>query len=104
MHTNIACYSVDTNKAVTLNEIDMAWYKCDDRGNFVAKFNMDEVEDYLDSELAKSSGVISVDMTLKGTTKETTTTEGVTFEGTDQVLVMMTTCQKNATTSFPMGR
>ena len=43
VHTNIS-YSLVDARSVTLNDIAISWWKDDNRGNFVAKFSMDEVK------------------------------------------------------------
>jgi hypothetical protein len=43
VHTNISYSRVDA-PSVTLNDIAISWWKDDNRGNFVAKFSMDEVK------------------------------------------------------------
>ena len=44
VHTNIAFSSV-VGGSVTMNGIDIAWWKADNQGNFVAKFTMSEVKE-----------------------------------------------------------
>jgi hypothetical protein len=44
VHTDIAYGAVQT-PAVFLNDVQIAWWKVDNRGNFVAKFWMDEIKD-----------------------------------------------------------
>ena len=43
VHTDVA-YSLVTGASVFLNGVTIDWWKSDDRGNFVAKFNSDEVK------------------------------------------------------------
>ena len=43
VHTDIA-YSLVVGASVHLNGVDIAWWKSDDRGNFVAKFDSDDVK------------------------------------------------------------
>jgi hypothetical protein len=43
VHTDIA-YSAVAGATVELNGIEIAWWKSDSRGNFVAKFNAGEVK------------------------------------------------------------
>ncbi len=43
IHTDIAYSSVD-GQTVTLNGVVIQSWKSDDRGNFVAKFNMDDIK------------------------------------------------------------
>jgi hypothetical protein len=68
VHTNIAYYSV-VGATVTLNGIEISWWKADNQGNFVAKFEMSEVK------ALAYDGVLTVpgenELTLVGyTTKE----------------------------------
>ena len=42
VHTDIS-YEIVAGATVKLNDIDIAWWKADDRGNFVAKFNAQDV-------------------------------------------------------------
>ncbi len=48
VHTNIA-YSAVNGASVLLNELPIAWWKSDSRGQFVAKFNMNEVKGLVDA-------------------------------------------------------
>jgi hypothetical protein len=80
VHTNIA-YSSVAGATVTLNGINIDWWKADNQGNFVAKFVMSEVKD-----LAKSG-----DLTVPGENELTlvgTTTDGATFTGTQTITVI----------------
>ena len=43
IHTDIAYWQVDAS-SVTLNGVEIDSWKSDDQGNFVAKFNMDEIK------------------------------------------------------------
>ena len=43
VHTDIA-YSLVVGATVFLNEAEISWWKSDDRGNFVAKFDSDEIK------------------------------------------------------------
>ena len=47
VHTDIA-YSAVVGATVSLNDVEIAWWKSDSRGQFVAKFNMEDVEDIVD--------------------------------------------------------
>jgi len=74
VHTDIA-YSLVDGASVALNGIEIAWWKSDDRGYFVAKFNVDDVK-----------GIVKPgtnELTLKGVTKE-----GSTFCGTSTIRVI----------------
>lgn len=75
VHTNIA-FSVVAGATVTLNGIEINWWKSDNQGNFVAKFIADEVK-----------GIVvpgnTATLTLTGVTKE-----GEGFTGSDDVDVI----------------
>lgn len=43
VHTDIA-YSIVVGATVSLNGVEISWWKSDDRGNFVAKFLSDEIK------------------------------------------------------------
>jgi hypothetical protein len=43
VHTDIA-YSLVVGASVFLNDVEIDWWKSDDRGNFVAKFVSDEIK------------------------------------------------------------
>jgi hypothetical protein len=43
VHTDIA-YSLVVGATVNLNGVDIDWWKSDDRGNFVAKFDSDDIK------------------------------------------------------------
>jgi hypothetical protein len=63
VHTNIS-YSAVEGSSVQLNNVDIAWWKSDSRGQFVAKFNMEEVTALVDA------GVLDlgeITLTLTGT-------------------------------------
>jgi hypothetical protein len=81
VHTSIAYSSVE-GASVTLNGIEISWWKSDNQGNFVAKFVMAEVK-----ALAKTG-----DLTVPGenvlTLIGTTTSEGATFTGTTNITVI----------------
>ena len=79
VHTDIA-YSAVEGASVTLNDIEISWWKSDSRGQFVAKFDMEEVETLV------SAGVLEegkIKLTLSGTTKL-----GVSFSGTQVISVI----------------
>ena len=50
VHTDIA-YNLVNGATVTLNGLEISWWKSDDRGNFVAKFDMEEVKGLVDQGL-----------------------------------------------------
>lgn len=77
VHTDIS-YSLVTGASVFLNGVAIDWWKSDDRGNFVAKFNSDEIKTL--------EGLIIGDyntLTLTGFT-----TGGEAFIGTQEILVI----------------
>jgi len=76
VHTDIA-YSTVVSETVSMNGIAISSWKADDNGNFVAKFLMEEIVG-LPLDIGEYN-----DLTLEGTT-----TDGGTFIGTDQVLVV----------------
>lgn len=79
VHTNIAYSAVD-GATVTLNDVPIAWWKSDSRGQFVAKFNMEEVETLV------TAGVLDkgeITLRLSGTTKL-----GVNFSGAQLISVI----------------
>lgn len=76
VHTDIA-YSLVVGQTVTMNGIAISSWKADLQGNFVAKFLMSEIVG-----LPLNIGEYN-DLTLTGTK-----TDGTTFTGTDQVLVI----------------
>ena len=43
VHTDIA-YNLVVGASVSLNGVEIDWWKSDDRGNFVAKFDSDEIK------------------------------------------------------------
>ena len=85
VHTDLPYSSVD-GEFVTLNTpnetVCIDWWKQDDRGNFVAKFDSDEVKALDEVKDAGEDGVY-VTLTLEG--KLTT---GEPFVGTDEVKVI----------------
>jgi hypothetical protein len=80
VHTSIAFSSV-LGGTVTLNGIEIDWWKADNQGNFVAKFLMSEVK------ALAVSGALEVpgenELTLVGTT-----TDGAEFTGTQTITVI----------------
>ncbi|MBN1380626.1 MAG: hypothetical protein JXA41_03005 [Deltaproteobacteria bacterium] len=80
VHTSIA-YSSVTGASVTLNDIPISWWKADNQGNFVAKFQMDAVK-----ELALSGGLTvpgENTLTLVGLT-----TDEAMFTGTQTITII----------------
>ncbi len=74
VHAEIA-YSAVSSASVVLNGIPVDWTKSDSRGEFVAKFAIDDVKVIL------TPG--PVQLTLTGTTRT-----GQSFAGTDTILVL----------------
>ena len=77
VHTDIA-YSLVAGASVFLNGVAIDWWKSDDRGNFVAKFESDEIKTL--------EGLIIGDyntLTLSGFT-----TGGEAFIGTQDIMVI----------------
>lgn len=77
VHTDIA-YNLVVGASVFLNGVAIDWWKSDDRGNFVAKFNSDEIKTL--------DGLIIGDynkLTLNGFT-----TDGEGFIGMQDVMVI----------------
>ena len=77
VHTDIA-YSLVVGTSVFLNDVAINWWKSDDRGNFVAKFDSDEIKTL--------DGLIIGDynkLTLTGYT-----TENEAFIGTQDIMVI----------------
>ncbi len=79
VHTNIAYSAVD-GSSVTLNGIEIEFYKADNQGNFVAKFEMSAVKDLVDDGALELGTII---LTLEGMT-----TGGESFTGDDIITVM----------------
>lgn len=77
IHTDIA-YNLVVGASVTLNGLDIDWWKSDDRGNFVAKFEMSAVKNL---EGLNIGGYNT--LTLEGET-----TEGDTFTGSSEIKVV----------------
>lgn len=63
VHTDIA-YNAVTGASVELNGIPIAWWKSDSRGQFVAKFNMEEVTTLVDANVLQTGDIT---LTLTGT-------------------------------------
>ena len=77
VHTNIA-YSLVAGSTVSLNGIEISWWKSDDRGYFVAKFLMSDVKNL--------SGIVIGGyntLSLNGVTKD-----GVSFTGSKEIKVI----------------
>ena len=77
VHTDIA-YSLVVGASVFLNDVAIDWWKSDDRGNFVAKFDSDEIKTL--------DGLIMGDyntLTLTGYT-----TAGEAFIGIQDIMVI----------------
>lgn len=79
VHTNIAYSAVD-GATVTLNDVPIAWWKSDSRGQFVAKFNMEEVETLVTASVLDKG---EITLRLSGTTKL-----GVNFSGAQLISVI----------------
>ena len=80
VHTDIA-YSLVVGSSVKLNGLDIDWWKSDNQGNFVAKFDSDAVKGIVDPGTAI--------LTLAGTT-----TAGDSFFGTDTIEIVDVTGKK----------
>jgi len=79
VHTDIL-YSQVAGASVSLNDVPIDWWKSDDRGYFVAKFNMIAVK--------TSAGLVLNEynsLSLTGQTKD-----GQFFEGSSEILVIKT--------------
>lgn len=74
IHTDLP-YSEVTGASVALNDLPIAWWKMDNRGYFVAKFDIDEVKDIV--------VVGEYTLTLTGTT-----VNGGSFTGTAVIQVI----------------
>jgi len=81
IHTDLP-YSLVVGASVTLNGLDISWWKSDDRGYFVAKFSSDEVKALDEVKEAGADGTL-VKLTLEGALES-----GETFSGTDDVKVI----------------
>lgn len=78
VHTDISYWLVDVS-SVFLNDILISSWKADDRGNFVAKFSMDEVKSLFEDEKIGDYNLL----TLIGVTKG-----GEPFVGTQEIRVI----------------
>jgi len=76
IHTDIA-YSVVAGSTVLLNDVAISSYKADNRGDFVAKFLMDDIK-----ALPLDIGALNT-LRLEGSTKA-----GDLFSGTQEILVI----------------
>jgi hypothetical protein len=75
VHTDIGYSAVD-GASVSLNGVEIAWWKSDARGNFVAKFSSNEVKDIVEAGTTAT-------LTLEGVTKG-----GDEFHGSDDVKIV----------------
>ncbi|WP_340113344.1 hypothetical protein [Maribellus mangrovi] len=62
VHTDIS-YSAVNGASVLLNDVPIAWWKSDSRGQFVAKFNMEEVTELVDADVLELGDIM---LTLTG--------------------------------------
>jgi hypothetical protein len=85
VHTDIA-YSSVAGATVTLGGIPIAWWKSDNQGNFVAKFNSDEVKALYNNN---NDFPATETLTLTGET-----TGGSTFSGSGEITVIQVTGKK----------
>lgn len=76
VHTDVA-YSWVEGHTVSLNGIEISSWKADNKGNFVAKFNMDEIKD-----LPLEIGGMNT-LTLVGETSD-----GLVFAGSQDIMVV----------------
>jgi len=81
VHTDIPYSDVDA-PSVQLNDIAISWWKEDNRGNFVAKFSMDEVKAKALDDLTTGEDYL-LTLLLQGLT-----IDGDLFEGTQEILVI----------------
>lgn len=79
VHTDIAYWSVDVSD-VRLNGLLIQSWKADNRGNFVAKFNLDDVKTMIDV------GIVTVELTGTATRDEVRGPED--FIGIDTIRVI----------------
>jgi len=77
VHTDIA-YSLVLGATVSLNDVDIDWWKSDDRGNFVAKFDSDDIKKLAGLEIGGYNT-----LTLTGFTSD-----GEGFTGTQDIMVI----------------
>ena len=82
VHTDISFSSVDTH-TVFLNGVKISSWKADNRGNFVAKFLMEDIKD-LELDLGELNT-----LTLAGVT-----VDGKSFSGSTEILVVKNVPQK----------
>ena len=80
IHTDLP-FSLVEGASVTLNDLEISWWKSDDRGYFVAKFSSEEVKALDEVADAGEAGTL-VTLTLEGIC------DGETFSGTDEVKVI----------------
>jgi hypothetical protein len=80
VHTGIAFSSVNAG-SVTLNGIEIDWWKADNQGNFVVKFLMSEVKALADAGNLVVPG--ENELTLRGFTYD-----GAEFTGTQNITVI----------------
>jgi len=80
VHTSIG-YSSVVGGSVSLNGIDIEWWKADNQGNFAAKFLMSEIKALAVARILEVPGENK--LTLVGMT-----TEGVTFTGTQTITII----------------
>lgn len=76
VHTDIK-YSLVSGSTVTLNGIEISWWKSDDRGFFVAKFQIDDIKN-----LPLNIGEYNT-LTLSGIT-----CDGTMFSGSQEIKVI----------------
>ena len=88
VHTDIPYSSVDAptvslvyDSTVPLNEIEISWWKDDNRGNFVAKFSMDEVKSLFEEDDMEKYNTYT--FVLEGFT-----TVGDKFSGEQDIIVI----------------
>ena len=77
IHTDIA-YSVVDGSSVSLNGVEISSWKADNRGDFVAKFLMDEIKDLPSLKIDELNM-----LQLEGFTKD-----GDSFFGSQEILVI----------------
>lgn len=87
VHTDIA-YSAVEGASVFLNDVAIDWWKSDSRGQFVAKFDMEEVETLVTANVLELGNIL---LELKGTSKL-----GVEFSGSQEIKVINVTSKGSA--------
>ncbi len=87
VHTDIA-YSAVEGATVTLNDVEIDWWKSDNRGQFVAKFDMEDVETLITANVLELGTIL---LELEGTTKL-----GVGFSGSQEIKVINVTLKGSA--------